>query len=147
MWLKVLSFWRQKKIEKSKKFRMIPMHEIVIKISNPTNNYTYTAISELNLSTTSRLLGSAWVVVCWCISISVSIFCFNCNSSSVRYFATHHWTLAKQTHETEAKPSSALTGDEYCRLLCSSAFKVVHLPIILVFMYLICCWILSLIKC
>jgi hypothetical protein len=41
---------------------MIPLHEIVIKISNPSNNYSYTAISvsEPNHchSTTTKLLGN-----------------------------------------------------------------------------------------
>lgn len=39
---------------------MIPLHEIVIKISNPSNSYSYTAISEPNHchSTTTKLLGN-----------------------------------------------------------------------------------------
>lgn len=37
---------------------MIPLHEIVIKISNPTNTYSYAAITEpTSLATATKLLG------------------------------------------------------------------------------------------
>jgi hypothetical protein len=37
---------------------MIPLHEIKIKITRPTNNYPYTAITETTTTTTSsKLLG------------------------------------------------------------------------------------------
>lgn len=51
----VIFFWV---IGDPRSIRMIPLHEIVIKISNPTNNYTYTAISEPHShTTTTKLLG------------------------------------------------------------------------------------------
>jgi hypothetical protein len=37
---------------------MIPLHEIVIKITQPANNYTYTAIISEQVGTTSKLLGT-----------------------------------------------------------------------------------------
>lgn len=45
---------------------MIPLHEIVIKITQPTSNYSYTAIISEAGDTTSKLLGT--------IRISVSEF-------------------------------------------------------------------------
>jgi hypothetical protein len=44
---------------------MIPLHEIVIKISNPTNSYTYTAIPEASgsVATTTKLLGTLTVLL------------------------------------------------------------------------------------
>lgn len=38
---------------------MIPLHDIVIKIANPTYNYNYTAITQSNSvnSTTTKFLG------------------------------------------------------------------------------------------
>ena len=37
---------------------MIPLHEIVIKITQTANNYTYTAIISEQVGTTSKLLGT-----------------------------------------------------------------------------------------
>ena len=54
---------------------MIPLHEIVIKITQPANNYSYTAIiSEAgkSYSTTSKLLGIIRISVSDYVRLNVS---------------------------------------------------------------------------
>lgn len=48
---------------------MIPLHEIVIKITQPANNYTYSAILTEPVvgTTTSKLLG---ISLCACKALS-----------------------------------------------------------------------------
>ena len=67
---------------------MIPLHEIVIKISNPSNNCYTAIVTEPNIchSTTTKLLGNRELlfllvgVLFITAFISVSLHCFNCNS-------------------------------------------------------------------
>lgn len=55
---------------------MIPLHEIVIKITQPANNYSYTAIiseaGKSKVGTTSKLLGTIRISVSDYVRLNVS---------------------------------------------------------------------------